>query len=157
MPEIGDRPVYITIDIDVLDPAFAPGTGTLESGGITSKEMLEAIHEITFAGTKVIGADIVEVAPIYDVSDQTAILASKLIREMLLGFIYRSIKMSDKIDITITTKIKYTDNTEENFKNLYEGVIYNKSNEYYIRYQETIEQNLGNTWAIIKWKKIRPK
>lgn len=61
--------------------------------------------------------------------------------------------MSDKIDITITTKIKYTDNTEENFKNLYEGVIYNKSNEYYIRYQETIEQNLGNTWAIIKWKK----
>lgn len=92
LPEIGDRPVYITIDIDVLDPAFAPGTGTLESGGITSKEMLEAIHEITFAGTKVIGADIVEVAPIYDVSDQTAILASKLIREMLLGFIYRSIK-----------------------------------------------------------------
>lgn len=92
LPEVGNRPIYITIDIDVLDPAYAPGTGTLESGGINSKEMLAAIHEISTAGMKVIGADIVEVAPVYDISDQTSILAAKLIREMLLGFIYRSVK-----------------------------------------------------------------
>ncbi|WP_339060846.1 agmatinase [Tepidibacillus marianensis] len=81
------RPVYITIDIDVLDPAFAPGTGTLESGGITSKEMLAAIHEIARSGIQVVGADIVEVAPVYDPADQTAILASKMVREILLGWV----------------------------------------------------------------------
>ncbi len=83
---IADRPIYVTIDIDVLDPAFAPGTGTLEAGGITSKEILAAIHEISKAKANIIGADIVEVAPIYDLADQTAILASKLVREMILGF-----------------------------------------------------------------------
>ena len=87
LPTIKGRPVYLTIDIDVLDPAFAPGTGTLEAGGITSKEVLAAIHEIANAGVQMVGADIVEVAPIYDLSDQTAILASKMVREMLLGFI----------------------------------------------------------------------
>ena len=82
IPQVLGRPVYITIDIDVLDPAFAPGTGTLESGGITSVEMLAAIHEMV--KLNVIGADIVEVAPIYDVADQTSILAAKLVREILL-------------------------------------------------------------------------
>ncbi len=87
LPTIKGRPVYLTIDIDVLDPAFAPGTGTLEAGGITSKEVLAAIHEIANSGVQMVGADLVEVAPIYDLSDQTAILASKMVREMLLGFI----------------------------------------------------------------------
>lgn len=85
--EVGDRPVYITIDIDVLDPAYAPGTGTLESGGISSKELLAALHEISRANCNVVGMDIVEVAPVYDSADQTSILASKIIRESLLGFI----------------------------------------------------------------------
>lgn len=83
LPKVENRPVYVTIDIDVLDPAFAPGTGTLESGGISSLEMLATIHEII--KLNVIGADIVEVAPIYDRADQTSILAAKLIRELILG------------------------------------------------------------------------
>lgn len=87
LPALAGRPVYVTIDIDALDPAHAPGTGTPEPGGITSKEMLAAIHAIARSDVHVVGADLVEVAPAYDPSEQTAVLASKLIREMLLGFI----------------------------------------------------------------------
>ncbi|MBA4541894.1 agmatinase [Thermoactinomyces daqus] len=87
LPELKGRPVYVTIDIDAVDPAHAPGTGTPEPGGITSKEMLEAIHLIARSGVKVVGADLVEVAPAYDHSEQTPVLAAKLIREMLLGFV----------------------------------------------------------------------
>lgn len=87
LPEIGNRPVYLTIDIDVVDPAYAPGTGTLESGGISSKELLQAIHAIADAGINVVGADLVEVAPVYDSADKTSILASKVVREIMLGFI----------------------------------------------------------------------
>lgn len=86
LPQLAGRPVYVTIDIDVLDPAHAPGTGTVDAGGITSKELLAAIHAIAHSDVKVIGGDLVEVAPIYDSSEQTANTASKLIREMLLGW-----------------------------------------------------------------------
>lgn len=82
-----NRPIYITIDIDVLDPAYAPGSGTLESGGITSREMLACIHEISQSGCNIVGADIVEVSPVYDIADQTSILAAKLVREILLGWV----------------------------------------------------------------------
>ncbi|MGG3736611.1 agmatinase [Aeribacillus pallidus] len=87
LPKLKGRPVYVTIDIDVLDPAHAPGTGTVDSGGITSKELLASIHEIARSEVNVVGADLVEVAPIYDHSEQTANTASKLIREMILGWI----------------------------------------------------------------------
>ncbi len=87
LPELADRPVYVTIDIDVLDPSSAPGTGTAEAGGITSKELLAAIHAIAGSELRVVGADVVEVAPIYDPSEQTQIVAAKLVREMLLGFV----------------------------------------------------------------------
>lgn len=86
LPSLAGRNVYVTIDIDVLDPAFAPGTGTAEAGGISSKELLEAIHLIAGSDVKVVGADIVEVAPIYDPTEKTPIAASKFIREMLLGW-----------------------------------------------------------------------
>lgn len=86
LPEMAGSNVYVTIDIDVLDPAHAPGTGTAEAGGITSKELLEAIHLIANSDVNVIGCDLVEVAPAYDPTEQTQITASKLIREMLLGF-----------------------------------------------------------------------
>ena len=86
LPSLKGRPVYVTIDIDVLDPAHAPGTGTVDCGGITSKELLAAIHEITKSDVHVVGCDLVEVAPVYDVSEQTVNTASKLIRELLLGF-----------------------------------------------------------------------
>ncbi len=87
LPELAGRPVYVTIDIDVLDPSAAPGTGTAEAGGITSKELLAAVHAIANSGANVVGADLVEVAPVYDPSEQTQIVASKLVREMLLGFV----------------------------------------------------------------------
>jgi agmatinase len=87
LPALAGRPVYVTIDIDVLDPAHAPGTGTVDAGGITSKELLASIHEIARSEVKVVGGDLVEVAPIYDHSEQTANTASKLIREMLLGWV----------------------------------------------------------------------
>lgn len=87
LPELAGRPVYVTIDIDVLDPAYAPGTGTAEAGGISSKELLEAIHLIAKSDLNVVGADLVEVAPPYDSGEQTSIAASKFIREMLLGFV----------------------------------------------------------------------
>lgn len=86
LPTLRGRDVYVTIDIDVLDPAYAPGTGTAEAGGISSKELLEAIHMIADSDLNVIGADLVEVAPAYDPSEQTQITASKMIREILLGW-----------------------------------------------------------------------
>jgi agmatinase len=87
LPELAGRPVYLTIDIDVLDPSAAPGTGTAEAGGITSKELIDAVHAIARAGINVVGCDLVEVAPAYDPTEQTQIVAAKVIREMLLGFI----------------------------------------------------------------------
>lgn len=87
LPELAGRPVYVTIDIDVLDPSAAPGTGTAEAGGITSRELLAAVHEIARSDVRVVGADVVEVAPAYDPTEQTQIAAAKLVREMLLGFV----------------------------------------------------------------------
>jgi agmatinase len=89
LPKLAGRPVYVTIDIDVLDPAHAPGTGTVDAGGITSKELLASIHEIAKSNVRVVGSDLVEVAPIYDHSEQTANTASKIIREMVLGWVQK--------------------------------------------------------------------
>lgn len=87
LPELKGRPVYVTVDIDVLDPAFAPGTGTAEPGGITSLELLQSIHAIAEAGLDVVGFDIVEVSPGIDPSELSQIAASKVIREVLLGLV----------------------------------------------------------------------
>ncbi|MBN2908126.1 agmatinase [Polycladomyces sp. WAk] len=87
LPGLKGRPVYVTVDIDVLDPAFAPGTGTPEPGGITSRELLEAIRLIARSDVRVVGADIVEVAPVYDPTEQTPVAAAKVLREMLIGFV----------------------------------------------------------------------
>ncbi len=78
---VGDRPVYVSIDIDVLDPAFAPGTGTPEAGGFTSRELLAVLRG--FAGVNLIGADIVEVAPAYDHAQITGIAAAHVAYELL--------------------------------------------------------------------------
>ncbi|MDW7675848.1 MAG: agmatinase [Bacillota bacterium] len=82
--KIGNKPVYITVDIDVVDPAFAPGTGTPEAGGCTSRELLHAI--IKLRQLNVVGFDIVEVSPMMDVGDCTSLLAAKLMREAILAF-----------------------------------------------------------------------
>lgn len=84
LPTLGGRPVYITIDIDVMDPAFAPGTGTPEPGGIHSREMIEAV--MAMKGLNVVGFDVVEIAPGLDPSDRTVVLGAKLIREAILAF-----------------------------------------------------------------------
>jgi len=80
---IGDLPVYLTIDIDVADPAAAPGTGTPEPGGWTAREVLEAAR--FFGGRRLVGADIVEVLPGRDPAGITAILAAKCLREILIA------------------------------------------------------------------------
>ncbi|WP_067841137.1 agmatinase [Amphibacillus sediminis] len=87
LPRLAGSDVYVTIDIDVLDPAYAPGTGTAEAGGISSKELLQAIHLLADANVNIVGADLVEVAPAYDPTEKTAIAASKFVREMLLGWV----------------------------------------------------------------------
>ena len=78
---IGDHPLYVSIDIDVLDPAHAPGTGTPEIGGLTSRELLEVVRG--FDGLNLVGADIVEVAPAYDHAELTGIAAAFLAYEFL--------------------------------------------------------------------------
>jgi agmatinase len=84
---IGDSPLYISIDIDVLDPAHAPGTGTPEAGGLTSRELLGILRGL--AGCQLVGADVVEVSPAYDHAEMTSIAAAHvcydLLALMLLG------------------------------------------------------------------------
>lgn len=78
---LGDAPVYVSVDIDVLDPAHAPGTGTPEAGGMTSRELLGVLRGLV--GRPVVGADIVEVAPAYDHAEITGIAAAHVGFELL--------------------------------------------------------------------------
>ena len=81
---LGEAPVYVSIDIDVLDPGFAPGTGTPEAGGLTNRELLGILRGL--AGVNLVGADIVEVAPPYDTAEITAVAASHVAYELLALF-----------------------------------------------------------------------
>ncbi|MDO5051712.1 MAG: agmatinase [Pseudoclavibacter sp.] len=76
---VGSRPLYLSLDIDVLDPAHAPGTGTPEAGGLSSIALLEIVRGL--AGLNLVGADVVEVAPAYDHADITAVAASHVAYE----------------------------------------------------------------------------
>jgi len=78
---VGGSPVYVSVDIDVLDPAFAPGTGTPEAGGMTSRELLAVLRG--FDELDLVGADVVEVSPAYDHAEVTGIAASHVIYELL--------------------------------------------------------------------------
>jgi agmatinase len=78
---VGDVPVYLSVDIDVLDPAFAPGTGTPEAGGLTSRELLRMLRRLT--GINIVGADVVEVAPAYDHAEITSIAAATVVFDLL--------------------------------------------------------------------------
>lgn len=78
---VGDNPVYLSFDIDSLDPSFAPGTGTPEVGGLTSIQALEIIRGCK--GMNIVGCDVVEVSPPYDVGAMTSVLAVNLLFEML--------------------------------------------------------------------------
>lgn len=78
---VGNRPVYVTLDIDAADPAYAPGTGTPEVGGFTSYQMLQLVRGLR--GLNTVGFDLVEVSPAYDHGDVTSILAANLVFEFL--------------------------------------------------------------------------
>jgi agmatinase len=78
---LGDRPVYLTFDIDCLDPSYAPGTGTPVCGGLTSHQAMSILRGL--AGINIVGMDVVEVAPQYDVAEITSLAAAHLAMEML--------------------------------------------------------------------------
>jgi agmatinase len=78
---VGDFPVYVSIDIDVLDPAHAPATGTPEPGGLTSRELQMMLRGLQ--AVRVVGADVVEVAPAYDHAELTALAAANVVYELM--------------------------------------------------------------------------
>jgi arginase family enzyme len=82
-------PMYLTVDVDVLDPAFAPGTGTPEPGGMTSVDLLWAVRAVS-ERLELVGAEVVEVCPRHVGSlDTTALVAERVVREMLTGIALR--------------------------------------------------------------------
>ncbi len=85
---VGDHPVYLSIDIDVLDPAYAPGTGTPEIAGMSSREMLNTLRGL--AGINLVSADVVEVAPAYDHAEVTALAAATIAFEVMNLFLCRA-------------------------------------------------------------------
>ena len=85
---VGDAPVYVSIDVDVMDPAHAPATSTPEAGGLTSRELLATVRALD--DVDLVAADIVEVAPAYDHAEITSIAAANLAWELLGLFARRS-------------------------------------------------------------------
>jgi agmatinase len=81
LERVRDRPVYVSVDIDVLDPAHAPGTGTPEPGGLTTRELQMILRGL--AGANLVGGDVVEVAPAYDHAELTTIAAANVVYELL--------------------------------------------------------------------------
>ena len=78
---VDDLPVYVSVDIDVLDPAFAPGTGTPEAGGLTSRELLRVLRGLT--NLNIVGGDVVEVSPAYDQNEITALAAATIVFDLV--------------------------------------------------------------------------
>jgi agmatinase len=83
---VGEGPVYVSFDIDGIDPAFAPGTGTPEVGGLTTREVLEILRGLK--GIDVVGGDVVEVAPQYDSTTNTAHVGAQVLFEILSLMVY---------------------------------------------------------------------
>jgi agmatinase len=81
LDRVGDAPLYVSVDIDVLDPAHAPGTGTPEAGGLTSRELLSVLRGLEPA--RIVGADVVEVSPAYDHAEITAIAAAHVLYDLV--------------------------------------------------------------------------
>ncbi|KAK6543743.1 hypothetical protein TWF694_000477 [Orbilia ellipsospora] len=86
-----DLPVYLSVDIDVLDPGLAPGTGTPEPGGWTTREMIRILRGLE--GLNIVGADVVEVAPAYDgAGEQTSLAAAQIVYEILTSMVKRGVE-----------------------------------------------------------------
>lgn len=82
VPELSG-PVYVTIDIDALDPAFAPGISHHEPGGMTTRQLLDCLHQVRTMDVHVVAADVVEINPARDINDMTAMVGAKLVRELM--------------------------------------------------------------------------
>ncbi len=83
-PPIGlSGPVYVTIDVDALDPAFAPGISHHEPGGMTTRQLINCLHQLAEQNANVVAADVVEINPDRDINDMTAMVGAKLARELL--------------------------------------------------------------------------
>jgi agmatinase len=82
--EVGSHPLYVTLDIDVLDPSIAPGTGSPEPGGITLPDLQAALR--TLGRARVVGFDLVEVSPPWDSTGRTGVTAAAIVREVLLAW-----------------------------------------------------------------------
>jgi agmatinase len=87
--EGGAKGVFLSVDVDVVDPAFAPGTGTPEPGGLSSRELLDTVRRLG-RELNVLGADVVEVSPAYDQSEITAYLGNRIVLEILNGMAERA-------------------------------------------------------------------
>jgi agmatinase len=85
----GPDAIYLSVDIDVVDPGMAPGTGTPESGGMLARELLRAIRQIV-RDVDLVGMDVVEVSPPYDQGEVTAILAHRCVLEAISSLAYRA-------------------------------------------------------------------
>ncbi|THX26542.1 Arginase/deacetylase [Aureobasidium pullulans] len=96
-------PVYLSIDVDVLDVAFAPGTGTPEAGGWSTRELIRILRGID--GLNVVGADVVEVAPAYDgVGEPTAIAAAQIVYEVVTSMVKRGLEVADSSKVKLVSK-----------------------------------------------------
>jgi agmatinase len=83
LERLDEGPTYVSVDIDVIDPGMAPGTGTPEAGGLTSRELLTTLRGLVGPGLDVVGADVVEVAPAYDHAEVTGVAASHVTYELI--------------------------------------------------------------------------
>ena len=92
---VRDAPVYVSIDVDVMDPAHAPGTGTPEAGGLTSRELLATLRALD--GVRLVGADVVEVAPAYDHAELTTIVAANVVYELVALFARQEGRIEDGV------------------------------------------------------------
>jgi len=84
---IGKQPVYVTFDVDAMDPSLVPGVGTPEPGGLTFEAFIAILKELR--PLRVVGCDLVELTPDYDTTQVSSVTASVILREMILAFCYR--------------------------------------------------------------------
>jgi agmatinase len=89
----GPEVIYLSIDIDVIDPGMAPGTGTPEPGGLLTRELLRAVRQVV-GSVELVGMDVVEVAPAYDVSEVTAMAAHRCVMEAISALARRRLSVS---------------------------------------------------------------
>ncbi len=76
-------PVYVSVDVDVLDPAFAPGISHFEPGGMSTRQLIDSLHQLQANEVQLVGADVVEINPRRDLNDMTAMVGAKLVRELI--------------------------------------------------------------------------